>query len=84
MANLISVIFSPLASPCRVKLLRSKGITFYSNERTLHGAVRGAAGGGSVPGTAQPCPQLESAVVLREPVQRAQSHVLEVHRIYSK
>ena len=45
----------------------------------------GPRGGGEGSGrAARPCPQFESVVVLRDPVERSRSHVMEVDRMYSR
>ena len=64
---------------CSVDILRKKGISFAANERTLH-----ESDPESGLDFARPCPQFETVLVLREPVSRVQSHILEVDRAYSK
>jgi hypothetical protein len=41
-------------------------------------------GGTKVAGSAQPCQQFETAVVLRDPVDRTRSHIIELRKVYAR
>ncbi|GAX73272.1 hypothetical protein CEUSTIGMA_g726.t1 [Chlamydomonas eustigma] len=61
----------------RASFLVAYGINFFSNEVMLRGGTK-------VPGSAQPCRQFETAVVLRDPVDRTRSHIIELRKVYAR
>ncbi|GAX72842.1 hypothetical protein CEUSTIGMA_g297.t1 [Chlamydomonas eustigma] len=61
----------------RAEILTKEKITFLSNEVGLHE-------GTEVAGSAKACPQLETVIVLRDSNERAQSHVGEVMKVFTR
>ncbi|GAX75455.1 hypothetical protein CEUSTIGMA_g2898.t1 [Chlamydomonas eustigma] len=61
----------------RTSFFVSQGISFYSNEGSLHD-------GNFTLGSSRVCHEMDSVIVLREGVERARSHVSEVVKVYDK
>lgn len=53
------------------------GMNFYANELSLHE-------GTSERGSAHACPEVETVVMLREPVERVRSHIIETDKVYAQ
>ena len=75
----------------RASELVATGTNFYSNELTLHevssdsfldASAPGAQAAGGAAAAGGACPELETLLLLRDPVERARSHVVEVAKVY--
>ncbi|GAX73271.1 hypothetical protein CEUSTIGMA_g725.t1 [Chlamydomonas eustigma] len=71
-------VMSPdLTCDIRAAEVHRRGVNYYSNEGHLHE-------GTSMEGSAHACPQFETVIVLRHPVDRTRSHITEIDRVYNR